>query len=735
MTPGFLAIVLAAATGVLAWISAVRWARGNEGAEVQFRWAYHAMTFALGIACALLMAAILLHDFRFDYVIGYSSRDLPMIYLVSAFWGGQEGTYLLWAFLGALFGYPLFRKKGWEPSAVMAFYVPTVLFLVALMIHPDGNPFRLAPQVPPDGRGLNLLLQDPWMAFHPPAVFVGYAAMTVPAALALAAIFRKVEDRWLGPALRAALVGFVCLGVGIIMGGFWAYKVLGWGGYWGWDPVENASLIPWIVVTALVHGLLVQNATGALRRTNLALALGGYLLVLYATFLTRSGVLSDFSVHSFAESSLYWWLVAIMVIVLMASTIALIRREGPESSPVRLDAGWPLIVTSAICLFVISAAIVLIGTSWPIITDLFGTPATAEISFYNAASLPIYVVALVLLGIAPFSGWRVTSPREWGVRVWITLAVAVVGTAAAYAFGGHGVKYLLLFLAGLFALGSNLVRVLIVARMRFLAAGAAIAHLGFAMMVVGIVTSSAWDRTEEIELPLGHPVSKMERIFTYRGRVAGSEPQDRWRIGVMRPGEDEIVGEVTMFQFDGPGGQPSRMSKPAILSTAARDLYVAPLGLETGTHQVQLTMNQPAPYHDAMLTLLRFETGDADEHQSGMSVNSIVRVERRGREPEEIALPVINTGRGLESPPVRAASFPGATFILDRMSVEQRAVLLRVQDADASETLVATASVKPLIGLLWAGTIVMTLGCIIAFVRRQVDEKQRPQQAGLTQIG
>ena len=186
MTPGSLCILLAAVLGAAAWVSAIRWSLGNASAEKTFRWTYHALTAVLGLATVLLMVAILTHDFRYDYVIGYSSRDLPLLYLVSAFWGGQQGTFLLWALAGALIGYPLFRRRSWEPATVMACYVPTILYMVVLMLDRGGNPFTLAASIPADGRGLNPLLQDPWMAIHPPMVFLGYAAMTVPAALALA---------------------------------------------------------------------------------------------------------------------------------------------------------------------------------------------------------------------------------------------------------------------------------------------------------------------------------------------------------------------------------------------------------------------------------------------------------------------------------------------------------------------------------------------------------------------
>ena len=170
---GDVGLKLAAISAAVAFISAIRWGRGSRAFERLFRLAYLVMTLSLALASTLLMVAILSHDFSFEYVVNYSSRDLPLIYLVSSLWAGQEGTYLLWALLSALLGYALFRKRSWEPAAVMACYIPTIGFLLLLMLNPDGNPFRAVQTVPPDGHGLNPLLQDPWMASHPPLVFLG----------------------------------------------------------------------------------------------------------------------------------------------------------------------------------------------------------------------------------------------------------------------------------------------------------------------------------------------------------------------------------------------------------------------------------------------------------------------------------------------------------------------------------------------------------------------------------
>jgi len=723
MTPGRLALYLAAVFGFVAFVSALRWARGNNDSRTIFRLAYHGMTLALALASVLLMLAIVMHDFRYAYVVNYTSRDLPTLYLVSAFWGGQEGTFLLWALMGALIGYPLFRKTAWEPAAVMVCYLPTILFLIGLMFDSGGNPFGLSPQVPADGFGLNILLQDPWMATHPPAVFLGYAAMTVPAALALAALFKREESEWLDTGLRWSLIAFVSLGTGIILGGFWAYKVLGWGGFWGWDPVENASLVPWIVVAALVHGLVVQKATNSLQRTNLVLALSGYLLVVYATFLTRSGVLADFSVHSFPKGTLYRWLVAGMLAMLAVSAYALLRRKAPHGQPVETSFSWPFLLSSMAVLLVMSATLVLIGTSWPILTSFMERPTIPSMPFYNRVSLPLYVVVLLILGVAPFSGWKLPSWRMLNKGVWISLAIAAAATGFAFAAGGRGLGYLLLFFAASLALTSNVIRFVNVARMRLLNTGASLSHLGFAMMVIGIVASSAWDREAELQLPLGQPVEALERTLTYRGHVEGSSPKERWRVDVAGPGENVVPAITTMYQKQRSGAEPELVRKPAILRSLGHDLYLVPVGLQPNQQMIDLIQGQPVRRGNVQLTFDRFETESMGDPGAGMKVLAVIKIEPDGEDEETVKLPMVAAGAQMAGELVRPASLPGTTLKLDRMAVEQKLVRVEIHDPGGSETLLTTVTIKPLMNVLWSGTIVMALGCVVAATRRYVEKR------------
>jgi cytochrome c-type biogenesis protein CcmF len=741
MTPGTLAIWLAVVLGVTAFVAAVRWARGREASATTFRLAYHGMTLVLAIASAFLMAAILAHDFRYEYVVRYSSRDLPFLYLFSAFWGGQEGTFLLWALFSALMGYALFRKRSWEPATVMACYVPTILFLIGLMLDvpalfkSGGNPFRTTFPVPPDGQGLNDLLQDPWMASHPPAVFVGYAALTIPGVLAFVALLKKQEERWLGAALRWSLFGFITLGLGVVLGGFWAYKTLGWGGYWGWDPVENASLIPWIVSVAMIHGLLVQRATGALRRTNLVLSLAAYWLVIYSTFLTRTGVLAKFSVHSFEAGASFWSvpvnveMLLALALVLGAAVWALARRGKMAAPPVDTKIAWPLVLLLVIVLLGISAFLVFYGTTYPLPSSLFGRPGTYDATWYNTWNLPLYILLLSLLSFGPFLSWMAKPAKDWAKHLILPVIVGAAGSAAAVALGFGGAGALALFFVAMAALTANVVRLVLVARENPLHTGAAVAHVGFALIFVGIVASGAWGQKKEVDLPLGEPVESQGLTLTYRGHVDGTEPKDTWRVAVMKPGEAEDVLHVRMYSKGrGEDGRPQIMRFPAIHRELARDVYVAPLALDTsgGQGELQLRKGQAIPYKDAKITFVKFETGAGGEQHS-MTVQAIVDV-ARGSQRETVALPLTVVQGRMVGQPVSPKALPGVTLSLERMSVEEGMVFVKADDGapQASEVLVVEASIKPLIGLLWAGTLLVGVGCTVAVFRRWMELRAMP---------
>jgi cytochrome c-type biogenesis protein CcmF len=284
---------------------------GSTRALVIGRTSYLVTVVAVILTAATLLYLILTHQFQYTYVWSYSSRDLPTPLLISTFYAGQEGSFLLWSLFTAIIGLFLLRhssRHGYEAQVMSVFGGIELMLLLMLLFK---SPFRFVWEsfpgdakvgfLPQDGRGLNPLLQNYWMVIHPQVLFSGFAAMGVPYAYAVGAMLKRDYDSWFKAATPWLVFGTFVLGTGIMMGGLWAYETLGWGGYWGWDPVENSSLVPWLVGVASIHTILSQRKRGAFVRTNLVLGVLCFVLVLYSTFLTRSGVLGETSVHSFVD--------------------------------------------------------------------------------------------------------------------------------------------------------------------------------------------------------------------------------------------------------------------------------------------------------------------------------------------------------------------------------------------------------------------------------------------------
>src|SRR5512142_2079328 len=362
--------------------------RADRGAADYLPFARRA--YAMFVACvvatsAILMALLLNHRFDVSYVASYSSRDLPLHFLISTFWAGQEGSFLLWCFWGAIIGLFVWRSAREQEAPVMVFYIATFIGIVAILC--KQSPFKLLPPpVPADGVGLNPLLQDPWMVIHPPVMFAGFASLSVPFAFAIAALWKKRWDGWVVRAIPWALFTFLALGTAVLMGGYWAYKTLGWGGYWGWDPVENTSLVPWLFTAALVHGMFLQRVKKRHRKVNLLLACTAYIAILYGTFLTRSGILADFSVHSFVDLGITSWLVGILMGFIGLALVLLVFRW--RSIPVSEEDEPPLLSRSVLFIFGIAvfcamAFVILLGTSAPLVTRFTGNPSQVQTGFYN----------------------------------------------------------------------------------------------------------------------------------------------------------------------------------------------------------------------------------------------------------------------------------------------------------------------------------------------------------------
>ena len=363
-----------------------------------------------GISAAFITAASLFlwllifeNDFSVEYVATYSSTTLPTLYKVSAFWAGQQGSFLLWLLIHALIGAVLTFRRTEAAALGIYFLLQSVLVLLVLA----KSPFAEHSAQVYEGVGLNPLLQDFWMAIHPPIIFVGYALLAIPFALSLGSLLTEAASKnWLEEARRWTLIAWSFLGAGIFVGGYWAYKVLGWGGYWGWDPVENSSLVPWLLAAVLLHLINLARKKSAVMSVAHVAATFTYSLVIYGTFLTRSGILGDFSVHSFAGTSIGVTIALANALILIGGlSIILVKAKSLPQGEMYKSHSEPAFIILLSCLLIIFiAAIVWVGMSMPLLSQLAGEAAAVDSDFYIKSTAPIalFLAALMIYAFIKF---------------------------------------------------------------------------------------------------------------------------------------------------------------------------------------------------------------------------------------------------------------------------------------------------------------------------------------------
>ena len=410
----------------------------------------------LVVASLAIIAAFLGNEYRYQYVAGYSNRELSTFYKISGLWAGQTGSLVFWALLLSFFAsLAVFqtRARNREVMPYVAGTLLTVLSFFLVVIIFASNPFKLLPFTPADGQGLNPQLQNYWMTIHPPTLYLGFTAFTVPFAFAIAALVSgRLDSRWITTTRRWTLLAWFFLTCGINFGMMWAYVELGWGGYWFWDPVENASLLPWLTGTAYLHSVMIQEKRGMLKMWNVYLVLGTFLLSIFATFLTRSGLIE--SVHSFAENTTiaYIFLGFLSALTLVSAALTWWRRDSlhPESEVESFLSREAAFLANNL-LFVGAMFAVLWGTTFPLISEgFFGQKISVGPPFYNRVNIPIGLLLLALLGIGPIIAWRRASPRNLKRNFTIPLLFGAVVGVALWLQGVRHTEALLTFALGAF---------------------------------------------------------------------------------------------------------------------------------------------------------------------------------------------------------------------------------------------------------------------------------------------
>jgi cytochrome c-type biogenesis protein CcmF len=571
-----------------------------------------AVWLAVTVAAGTLVAAAFRNDFSIAYILQHSNRALPLPYKFATLWSGQEGSLLFWAWLLSTYGLIMRLRHKVDVRLVShaSVIVAAVQVFFLSLVNFAAPPFALTQgAIPADGNGLNPLLQYPEMVVHPPLLYLGYVGFTIPFAFALAAlIMRYPGEKWIHITRRWTMVTWGLLTAGIFMGAHWAYAVLGWGGYWGWDPVENASLLPWLTGTAFLHSVMMQEKRGMLKVWNVWLIFTTFLLAIFGTFLTRSGVVS--SVHAFAQSSIGTWFVSFLALTFATCTFFFVKNRSHLRSEHKLEA---LISRESSFMFnnlvlLVACFTVLWGTLFPVLSEwVVGHKVTVGPPFFNRVNIPVALSLLLLTALGPLLAWRKTSPESlWRNFRWP--AAGAIAVAGALVLGGmrpwqdqsyfYALMAITLSALVTFTIFSEFYRgarvisrhtgkgllgsVIQLTRRNTRRYGGYIVHFGVVVIVIGI-SGSAFNLDKEQEMPKG---AQME-IGSYR-LICESFTEDdnpnyhsEWAILRVMRGDKQIATMYPEQRMYKASGQPATIV--ANRSTPKEDLYLVYAGRNQDT--------------------------------------------------------------------------------------------------------------------------------------------------------
>ncbi len=559
------------------------------------RRAFYASAVMVLIASVLLETALLTHDFSLAYVTEHSDLSTPIGLVAAAFYGGQEGSLLYWALILGLLGSAsllasavLGLRLAAYAAGIMASILSFFLFVLVLV----ASPFDLLQITPPDGLGLNPVLRDGGMLIHPPVVLAGFASFAIPFSFAAAALLAGRSDAaWIAHTRRFALLAWGLQSTGLVLGMWWAYHVLGWGGYWGWDPVENVALMPWLATTAYLHSSQVQERRGRLRAWNFGLVILAFLLVVFGTFIVRSGIVP--SVHTFAVSAIGPWFLGFLGASLLFSVGLLAFRANGLASR-----GAPAPAVSRVGAFALQnllligvVAVVLWGTILPLVSGLFGQERVVGASYYERAAGPLFAAILLLMAAGPLVPWRHAGAPLWRALRWPAAAMALVVVVLLAA----GVRTLpaLIGIPAAVAVAATIIHEYARAAGRWRRSrggwaraaelvgkrrrryGAYLAHIGLAVAVIGLAASHFLQLEKDVTLRAGQQVSVAGYTLTYTGATQKEFADHSELVAAMNVAGQTL--EPARATYAGLGGQ--SLTHVAISSSPVADLYVVLAGI------------------------------------------------------------------------------------------------------------------------------------------------------------
>ena len=622
----FVALVIAVYSGLAAWLGAKR---NIPQLVASARNGTLAFTGLLTLAVGVIVVALYTRDFSIALVANNTSSELPTMYTITALWANQAGSLLFWSWMLSLFSAAVVLRKWEQDRELMPYVIVTLMavqtffaFMLAFVSSPFERWWMVGGQtvmalfkpaggllfIPPDGQGLNPLLQHPAMAIHPPMLYLGYVGFTIPFAFAMAALLSgKLGTSWIRTTRRWTLAPWLFLSIGLMLGGRWAYDVLGWGGYWGWDPVENAAFMPWLTGTAFLHSVMVQERRGMLKVWNMGLIIITFALVLFGTFLTRSGIIE--SVHAFAESDIGAWFLSFIAGITLAATGLLFTRLKALQSDHEIDSLFSREAFFLLnnLLFVGAAFVVLWGTVYPLFSELvYKQKLTVGPPYFNQVAAPIFGSLLFVMAIIPLIGWGGATGAKFIRKLARPLMASLVFGAIFFALGVHDWVALLGYWLAAFALLATMGEIVegALARQRntrenFVVAfsnlfarnrqryGGYLIHIAVAMMAIGIIGSQVYTTDATRALKIGETLQVRGYTLQYEN-LSPEFPSGEARVtsatlGVFRNGARIATISPARSFYERQG---ETQTQPAIVASLQEDLYVIIAGWESNFETV-----------------------------------------------------------------------------------------------------------------------------------------------------
>jgi len=767
------------------------------------RWAFYVNSISILGIVVCLFYIIYNHYFEYHYAWSYTSRSLPVYYLVSGFWNGQEGGFLLWTFWQAVLGNILiWRAKSWEKPVLTVVALSQVLLASMLLgielfgARLGSSPFLLlrnsgieAPifsrpdylSFIKDGQGMNPLLQNYWMVIHPPTLFLGLASVVVPFAYAIAGLWQKRFKEWVSQAIPYALFSAMILGTGVIMGSLWAYESLNFGGFWAWDPVENASIFPWLTMVGGLHVLIVFKNSGHSYFTATFLILISFIMVLYSSFLARSGILGETSVHSFTDLGMFWQLVTYILIFLVLMVFFLVWRykEMPITKKDEETYSREFWMFVGSIFLGLSCFHLILVTSIPVWNSAFGTkiaPPTDLVGHYNIIQASFAMVITLLTGFTQFLKYKKTDSARFFITTLVYLAVAVLVTAlVVFITGLYKLQFvfILVMLGSIYSLLANGKVLADALKGKFKLAGSAVAHIGFALMLVGSLIAAgtrevvsknekgainivgfdkkagAGDERENIMIYKNEPVKMGVYQVTYLGDSV-SEPYHFYKVDYKKLDADGKVTEEFLLKPKVQiSAQMGLTPTPDTKHYLFHDLYTHITALPQSAATVNSTdadhgeanddknYDTPVSHDIAVGDTIRFREGYIILKSLAKEVN----VQNIPITKNDIAigakLQVVLNNKTYEAEPVymikdknvfdfaRKVDDAGLKLRLSKIIPEQNKVEIMVYQQPESKRpwIVMRALDFPYINFLWSGTVIMIIGFLLSIFRRNKELK------------